>query len=100
MNLDDESMERILIRVTEFDKAQCNNKHHMSIRFSTRTSYGFGRTMAYQRGALQRVFKIFQIKFPSTQALREKIISTNHISYINYLDEHEVPNNICSQASR
>jgi hypothetical protein len=60
INLDHESMKRILVRVTEFDKAQCNNKQHMSIRFSTRTSYGFGRAMAYQTGALQRVFRFFK----------------------------------------
>jgi Ca2+-binding EF-hand superfamily protein len=59
----------------------------MSIRFSTRTSYGFGRTVAYQRGALKRVFR-FLNKFPSTQALREKIISSNHITNSNSLDEH------------
>jgi hypothetical protein len=41
-----------------------------------------------------------QIKFPSTQTLREKIISSNHISNINYLDEHEFPNDICSQEIR
>jgi hypothetical protein len=45
-------------------------------------------------------FSIFQIKFPSTQTLREKIISSNHILNNNYLDEHEFPNDICSQASR
>jgi hypothetical protein len=55
--------------------------------------------MAYQRGALQRVFKFFK-QIPSTQALRDKIISSNHISNINYLDEHEFPNDICSRASR
>jgi hypothetical protein len=53
MDLDHESMKRILIRVTKFDKAQCNNKQHMSKRFTIRTSYGFGRTVAYQSGALQ-----------------------------------------------
>jgi hypothetical protein len=36
INLDHESMERILVRVIEFSKAQCNNKQHMSIRFSTK----------------------------------------------------------------
>jgi hypothetical protein len=49
---------------------------------------------------LYKGFPSFQIKFPSTQTLREKIISSNHISNINYLDEHEFPNDICSQASR
>jgi hypothetical protein len=74
----------------------------MSIRFSTGTSYGFGRTVRYQRGALQRMQRVFMFvnKFPSTQTFRVKIISLNHISNINYLDEHEFPNDICSQASR
>jgi hypothetical protein len=40
----------------KIDKAQCNNKQHISIRCSTRTSYGFGKNVAYQRGALQDVF--------------------------------------------
>jgi hypothetical protein len=47
---------------------------------------------------LCKEFSDFSNKFPSTQALREKIISSNHISNINYLDEHELPNDICSQA--
>jgi hypothetical protein len=32
MNLDHDSMKEILIKVIEFDQAQCNNKQHMSIR--------------------------------------------------------------------
>jgi hypothetical protein len=67
----------------------------MSIRFSTRTSYGFGRTGISKRSFAKR-FSFFQIKFPSTQALKEKIISSNHISNTNYLDKHEFPNDICS----
>jgi hypothetical protein len=55
MNLDHESMKRILIRVTQFDKAQCNKKQHMIKRFAIKTSYGFGRTVTYQRGALQEI---------------------------------------------
>ena len=34
-------------------------------------------------------FQNFQIKFPGTQTFREKIISSNHITNINYLDEHD-----------
>jgi hypothetical protein len=56
MNLDHESMKRIAKRVTGFDKAQCNNKYQMSIRFSTRTSYGFGRIVTNQRGAARALF--------------------------------------------
>jgi hypothetical protein len=55
--------------------------------------------MTYQRGALQRVF-MFVNKFPGTQAIREKIISSNYITNTNYLDKLEFPNDICSQASR
>jgi hypothetical protein len=36
MNLDHESMKKIPNRVMKFDKAQCNNNQHMSIRFSTK----------------------------------------------------------------
>jgi hypothetical protein len=39
-------------------------------------------------------------KIPSTHTIREKIIPSNHISNINYLDEHEFPNDICSQETR
>jgi hypothetical protein len=60
MNLDHESMKGILISVTEFDQAQCNNKQYMSIRFSTKTSYVFGRTVTYQRETLHRVFSFFK----------------------------------------
>jgi hypothetical protein len=44
--------------------------------------------LAYQRGALQRVFRFFKKKFPRTQTFREKIVLSNHITNINYLDEH------------
>jgi hypothetical protein len=43
-------------------------------------------------------FSIFKIKFQSTQTFSEKIISC--ITNTNYLDEHEFPNDICSQATR
>jgi hypothetical protein len=49
---------------------------------------------------LCKEFSDFSNKFPRTQALREKIISSKHISNIKYLDDHEFPNDICSQASR
>jgi hypothetical protein len=45
-------------------------------------------------------FQNFQINFPRTQTFGVKIISSDHIANINYLDEHEFPKNICSQASR
>jgi hypothetical protein len=36
-------------------------------------------------------FQNFQINFPRTQTFGVKIISSNHISNVNNLDEHEVP---------
>jgi hypothetical protein len=36
-------------------------------------------------------FQHFQINFQITQTFGVKIISSDHISYINYLDEHEFP---------
>jgi hypothetical protein len=44
---------------------------------------------------VQRVgFPFAEIQFVS------KIISSTHITNTNYLDEHEFPNDICSQASK
>jgi hypothetical protein len=78
MNLDLESMKRILMRVKGFDKAQCNNKQHMSIRFSTNNIIS---------KMLARAF--FKIN-PRTKTSRAKIMSPSHISLANYLDEHVV----------
>ena len=36
-------------------------------------------------------FQNFQTNFPRTQTFGVKIISSDHISNINYLDEHEFP---------
>jgi hypothetical protein len=36
-------------------------------------------------------FQNFQINFPRTQTFRVKIISSNHLSNVNNLDEHEFP---------
>jgi hypothetical protein len=36
-------------------------------------------------------FQNFQINFPRTQTFGVKIISSDHNSNINYLDEHEFP---------
>jgi hypothetical protein len=59
----------------QFDKAQCNIKQHMSIKFSTRTSYGFGRTVAYQKGGLLIVFRFFSNEIPKhTSNYREDLI--------------------------
>jgi hypothetical protein len=43
---------------------------------------------------------MFVNEFPSTQTFRAKIISSNHITNTNYLDGHDFPNDICSQALR
>jgi hypothetical protein len=39
-------------------------------------------------------FQNFQINFTRTQTFGVKIISLDHISIINYLDEHEFPKNM------
>jgi len=56
--------------------------------FQEVSSYGFGRTLAYQRGALQRFYK-FSNKFPKHLNNKERrSYHPNHISNINYLDKH------------
>jgi hypothetical protein len=49
---------------------------------------------------LCKEFSNFLNKIPKHSSIGGKIISSNHISNTNYLDEHEFPNDICSQASR
>ena len=66
-----------------------NYKHHMALV-----------GLWHIKEELCKGFSGFQIKFPSTQTFRAKIISSNHITSTNYLDKHEFPNDICSQASR
>jgi hypothetical protein len=49
------------------------------------SSYDFGRTLAYQRGALQR----FSNKFAKHLNNKERrSYHSNHISDVNYLDKH------------
>ena len=56
--------------------------------FNDISSYGFGRTLAYQRGALQRFYK-FSNKFSEHLNNKERrSYHSNHISDINYLDKH------------
>jgi len=56
--------------------------------FQEVSSYGFGRTLAYQRGVLQRFYK-FSNKFPKHLNKKERrSYHPNHISNINYLDKH------------
>jgi hypothetical protein len=45
------SMKNIAQGSQQFGKAQHDSKQHMCICFSIRSTYGFGRTEAYQRGA-------------------------------------------------
>src|SRR6185312_1906879 len=52
------------------------------------SSYDFGRTLAYQRGALQRFYK-FSNKFAKHLNNKERrSYHSNHISDVNYLDKH------------
>jgi hypothetical protein len=44
-------------------------------------------------------FQNFQINFPSTQTFGAKIISSDHISNVNYLDGHGFLKICCSSAS-
>src|SRR6185312_10570842 len=56
--------------------------------FQEVSSYGFGRTLAYQRGALQRFYK-FSKKLPKHINKKEqRSYHSNHISNVNYLDKH------------
>ena len=56
--------------------------------FQEVSSYGFGRTLAYQKGALQRFYK-FSNKFPKHLNKKERrSYHSNHISNVNYLDKH------------
>ena len=72
----------------QFDKAQCKTSSICVYGFQDNSSYGFVRTLAYQRGVLQRVFQIFK---KISQALKHqewRSCYSNHISNINYLDKH------------
>ena len=56
--------------------------------FQEISSYGYGRTLAYQRGTLQRFYK-FSNKFPKHLNNKEgRSYHSNLISNINYLDKH------------
>ena len=71
----------------QFDKAQCKDKQHMCKVFK-KSHHKALVGLWHIKEELCKGFSNFQIKFPSTQTLREKIISSNHITNINYLDEH------------
>ena len=56
--------------------------------FQEVSSYGFGRTLAYQSGAMQRFYN-FSNKFLKHLNTKERrSYHSNHISNVNYLDKH------------
>ena len=56
--------------------------------FQDTSSYGFGRTLAYQRGACKG-FSKFSNKVPKHFNKKEqRSYHPNHISNVNYLDKH------------
>jgi hypothetical protein len=56
--------------------------------------------LGISKRSFTRGFQNFKINFPSTQIFGAKIISSDHISNINYLDGHGFLKICCSQASR
>ena len=72
----------------QYDKAQCKTSSICVYGFQEVSLYGFGRILAYQRGALQRFYK-FSNKFPKHLNNKERrSYHSNHISNVNYLDKH------------
>ena len=55
-NLDHESMKRTLKGHNNLTKLNTKTNNICVKGFHDISSYGFGRTLAYQRGSLQRVF--------------------------------------------
>ena len=89
VNLDHESMKRIYLKGhNSLTKLNAKTSSICVYCFQEVSSYGFGRTLAYQRGALQRFYK-FSNKFPKHLNNKERRpYHPNHISNINYLDKH------------
>jgi hypothetical protein len=51
-----------------------------------RSTYGFGRNLTSLRS--QAIdFEFWKIKFPSTSQREARLLSSYHISFINYLDD-------------
>ena len=67
VNLDHESMKKNSLKGhNNLTKLNAKTSSICVYGFQEVSSYGFGRTLANQRGASQRVLLIFQINFPST----------------------------------
>jgi hypothetical protein len=47
--------------------------------------------LGISKRSFAKCFQNFQINFPRTQTFGVKIISSDHISNVNYLYEHEFP---------
>ena len=61
VNLDHESMKKNSLKGhNNLTKLNAKTSSICIHGFQGVSSYGFGRTLAYQRGALQRVFQIFK----------------------------------------
>jgi len=61
MNLDHESMKKNSLKGhNNLIKLNARHAAYEYKVFEDKSSYGFGRTLPYQRGALQRVFQIFK----------------------------------------
>ena len=89
VNLDHESMTKISLEGhNNLTKLNAKTSSICVYGFLEVSSYGFGRTLAYQRGALQRFYK-FPNKFPKHLNKKERrSYHPNHISNINYLGKH------------
>ena len=67
VNLDHESMTKISLKGHHnLTKLNAKISSICVYGFQDKSSYGFGRTLAYQRGALQKSFQNFQNKVPNT----------------------------------
>jgi len=89
VNLDHESMTKISLEGhNNLTKLNAKASSICVYGFHDTTSYDFGRTLAYQRGACKG-FSKFSNKFPKHLNKKERrSYHPNHISNINYLDEH------------
>ena len=89
VNLDHESMKKISLEGhNNLTKLNAKASSICGFGFHDTTSYDFGRTLAYQRGAYKG-FSKFSNKVPKHLNKKEqRPYHPNHISNINYLDEH------------
>jgi len=89
VNLDHESMTKISLEGhNNLTKLNAKASSICVYGFHDTTSYDFGRTLAYQRGACKE-FSKFSNKVPKHLNKKEqRPYHPNHISNINYLDKH------------